>query len=118
MFWDVVELQDLVGSSPELCNFGSSDEAQIPRPGTGRSLASAPDRHDRHAPRTGEAGGADRLGVLRDGVGRVLPLAYGTPGDVAAVGGGSALSAAHLPVVGRGRGRPLGGEPLLSAFLR
>jgi hypothetical protein len=88
VFWMSPELQDLVGFGPEPCNFGSSDEAQIPRPRTGRSLASAPDRHDRHAPRTGEAGGADRLGVLRDGVGRVLPVAHRAPGDVAAAGGG------------------------------
>jgi len=32
VFFDVVELQDLVGFGPEPCNFGSSDEAQIPRP--------------------------------------------------------------------------------------
>ena len=51
-------------------------------------------------------------------MGRVLSLAYGTPGDVAAASGMLALSAAHLPAVGRGRGRPLGGEPVLPALLR
>lgn len=50
-------------------------------------------------------------------MGRVLPVAYGTPGDVAASGGGAALPAAHLSAVGRGRGRAVGGEPVLPAFL-
>ena len=44
-------------------------------------------------------------------MGRVLPVAYGPTGNIAAPGGGAALPAAHLSAVGRGRGRALGGEP-------
>jgi len=51
-------------------------------------------------------------------VGRVLPVTYWAPGDLAAARGGAALPAAHLSAVGRGRGRAMGGEPLLAALLR
>lgn len=50
-------------------------------------------------------------------MGRFLPVAYGAPGDIAAAGGGVALPSAHLSAVGRGRGRAVGGEPVLPAFL-
>lgn len=38
-----------------------------------------------------------------------------TTGDLAAAGGGAALPPARVPALGRGRGRPLGREPVLSA---
>lgn len=51
-------------------------------------------------------------------MGRVLSLAYRPTGNIAAPGGGAALPSAQLSAVGRGRGRTVGGEPLLPALLR
>jgi IS5 family transposase len=47
-----------------------------------------------------------------------LPVHDRSAGDITAAGGGAALPAARLPALGRGGGRPLGGEPVLSAFHR
>lgn len=80
-------LQDFIGFSPEPCNFGSPHEAPLPSSRAERSLPTAPRRHDRPAPRAGRVGGADRLGVLRARMGRVLPVHDGSAGDVAAAGG-------------------------------
>src|SRR6056297_3725190 len=110
-------LQGLVCLSSEPCDFGGPDEAQVPRPRAGRSAPSPAHRSDRHAPRAGPAGGADRLGVLRDGVGGVLPIAYGEAGDVPAAGRRAALPPAGPRALGWGGGGAVGGEPLLAALL-
>lgn len=106
----------MVGLGSEPCNFGSSDESRISCSRIGCSLVSASDRHDRYAPHTGEVSRANRLRFLRDGMGRVLPLAYRTIGDIAAARGGAVLLAAHLFAVGRGRVSAVDGQSVLASF--
>src|SRR5690242_17108648 len=93
-------------------------EAPPPLARTRRPDASTPGRHDRHAPRTGPAGGADRLVLVRGTLGRLLPLPGGAARTPPTPDRGPDVPAARPRPLRRGRPRPLGGEPVLPALHR
>ena len=68
----VVDLQGSIVFGRKPCDSGGHEAPPAPA-GTGRSAAAAAGRHDRRATRTGAVGGADRLGLVRAGMGRLLP---------------------------------------------